>query len=38
MEAEADRMGFRYLINSGVDPEGLISFFAKLGKEAENHG
>lgn len=32
-EREADRVGHRFLVNAGVAPEGMISFFEKLGQK-----
>jgi len=26
MEKEADKLGFRFLVNSGVNPGGMVSF------------
>ena len=34
-EREADDSGFRYLVESGINPSGMISFFGKLKKEEE---
>ena len=34
-EAEADRIGFNYLISSGLDPSGLKDFFQFLKKESK---
>ena len=34
-ESEADRIGFNYLISSGIDPSGLKDFFKFLKKESK---
>jgi predicted Zn-dependent protease len=37
-EVEADRMAVRYLLQSGVDPRGMLSLFTVLWKEEEEAG
>ena len=38
-EREADDYGFRYLLGAGYDPEGLLTFFEKIGEfEAKPSG
>ena len=37
-EREADDVGWRYLVTAKIDPKGMIDFFAKLEKEAQNAG
>lgn len=38
LEREADAVGFSYLIDSGIDPSGMVSFFEKLRAEEERLG
>lgn len=37
LESEADEKGWEYLINAGIDPEGMITFFHKLEKQSEGY-
>ncbi len=37
-EHEADRIGIQTMANAGYDPEGMVSFFQKIGQQARLYG